>query len=501
MSEPLHRAMRLEHIEPAVEPYELLTLYSDQDYVCLLENPGEATTLGRYSFLCTDPFLVFRSKRNRCYAGPPGDLTELPGAPFDELRRLLSRYSVSPPVWQSGLPPFLGGAVGYLGYEMLYELERIPDLGRDDFAVPDSYLFFCDTVVALDKLSGRSWAIATGFGATQAEAERRAVERLGTFRAKLRTLRRSDDAAFRLEILARRRERLQSRPRLKDAHLEGLGVRPVVSHARYVEIVDTAKEHIFAGDIFEVCTSQRFDTELSGKLLDVYRMLRVISQAPFGSYLKFPEMEVSSSSPERYLRLDRQRWAETRPIKGTRPRGCTPAEDEAYKQDLATAEKDHAENIMIVDLARNDLGRVCEFGTVCVPELRIIESYTYTHQLVSTVRGHLRDEHDAIDLIRATFPGGSMTGAPKVEAMKIIDRLEPVKRGVFSGCIGYFDFDGAMDLNIVIRTLVKLGNRASFHVGGAIVADSDSEEEYQETLDKAHGMVTALEFVREGGKS
>jgi para-aminobenzoate synthetase component 1 len=492
--------MRFDPIEPAIEPYDLLSLYPEQDYLCLLENPGDVTTLGRYSFLCTDPFLVFRSKRNRSYAGPPGDLTELPGAPFDELQRLLARYGVSPSVWQPGLPPFLGGAVGYLSYEMLYELERIPDLGRDDFEVPDSYLFFCDTVTALDKLTGKAWAIATGFGATQAEAESRAEERLATLRAKRSTYRPNDEDAFRRETLARRKERLKSRPRLMDAHLEDLGVRPVVSHAKYVEIVDTAKEHIFAGDIFEVCTSQRFDTELSGELRDVYRILRTVSQAPFSAYLKFPEFEVASSSPERYLRLDRQRWAETRPIKGTRPRGRTPEEDEAYKQDLATTEKDHAENIMIVDLARNDLGRVCEFGTVIVPELRVIESYTYTHQLVSTVGGHLRDEFSAIDLIRATFPGGSMTGAPKVEAMKIIDRLEPVKRGVFSGCIGYFDFDGAMDLNIVIRTLVKRGDRVSFHVGGAIVADSVSEEEYQETLDKAHGMVTALEFARQGGK-
>jgi para-aminobenzoate synthetase component 1 len=361
-------------------------------------------------------------------------------------------------------------------------------------------LFFCDTVTALDKLTGKAWAIATGFGATQAAAERRAAARLATLRAKRSTHRPSDDDAFRQEILARRNERLESRPRLLDANLEGLGVRPVVSHARYVEIVDTAKEHIFAGDIFEVCTSQRFDTELSGELRDVYRVLRTVSEAPFSAYLKFPEFEVASSSPERYLHLDRQRWAETRPIKGTRPRGRTPEEDEAYKEDLATAEKDQAENIMIVDVARNDLGRVCESGTITVPELRIIESYPYTHQLVSTVRGHLRDGYSAIDLIRATFPGGSMTGAPKVQAMKIIDRLEPVKRGVFSGCIGYFDFDGAIDLSMAIRTLVKRGERVSFHVGGAVVADSISEEEYQETLDKAHGMATALEFTRQGGK-
>lgn len=499
--EPLHRVLRVEAIEPAVEPYDLLMLYGDQKYVCLLENPGDTTVLGRYSFLCTDPFLIFHSKRERCFAGPPGRIEELPGAPLDELRALLARYSVSNNAWTPGLPPFLGGAVGYVGYEMLYQIERIPDLGKDDFAVPDCYLMFCDVVTALDKMSGQAWAIATGFGTTREEAEKQADERLATNRARQFKERRHDDGGTRRrEVQERRRERLKSRPRLSDADLEGLGIRPVVRHADYVAMVDAAKEHIVAGDIFEVCTSQRFDTEYSGDLLEVYRILRLISEAPFTAYLKFPDLEIACSSPERYLRLDRGRWAETRPIKGTRPRGRTAEEDAAYKQDLATAEKDHAENVMIVDLARNDLGRVCDFGTVTVPELRIIESYAYTHQLVSTVRGHLSDGYDRIDLLRATFPGGSMTGAPKVEAMKIIDRLEPVKRGIFSGSIGYFDFDGAMDLNIVIRTLIKKDSRVTFHVGGAIVADSNSEDEYQETLDKAHGMVTALEFARQGSK-
>ncbi len=273
---------------------------------------------------------------------------------------------------------------------------------------------------------------------------------------------------------------------------------PVIDHAGYVALVKAAKDEILAGNVFEVCTTNRFHTTFSGSAVDLYRALRSVSGAPFAAYLQFPGLDVISSSPERFLRLDRDRWAETRPIKGTRPRGRTEEEDAAYIRDLETSEKDGAENIMIVDLARNDLGRVCEFRTVTVPQLRVVETYPFTHQLVSTVRGHLRPGAGTVDLLRAMFPGGSMTGAPKVEALKIIERLEPVKRGIFSGGIGYIDFDGSLDLNIVIRTFIKRGDDLTFHVGGAIVADSDPEEEYQETLDKAHGLVTALEIAREG---
>jgi anthranilate/para-aminobenzoate synthase component I len=232
----------------------------------------------------------------------------------------------------------------------------------------------------------------------------------------------------------------------------------------------------------------------------LYGALREINPAPFAAWLQLPGFQVVSASPERFLRLGPDRIAESRPIKGTRPRGKDAAEDDRLGQDLANSAKDRAENVMIVDLVRNDLGRVAEIGSVAVPEMQVIEPYATVFQMVSTVQARLREDRDALDLVRACFPGGSMTGAPKIEAMKIIDALEPVKRGVYSGAIGYLDHSGVMDLSIVIRTIVCRDGRAIFGVGGAVVADSDPGAEYQETLDKAAALIAAVEAVAERGE-
>ncbi len=506
--------MRFERLGRPLDAHALSELYADDPYLCLLENPGTPTALGRYAFLAVNPFHVFHSKRDDCFSGPPGDVRKLEGAePLEALRRLLRHYGgrggtqAERTLWQSGMPPFIGGAVGYLGYELLYLIEDIPDLGRDDFAVPDSYLLFCDTVFATDLIEGQSWVFTHGFGASPEEAGQRADEALRNAMQKLNALasaantNASDtNSDARAKLRAARAEILERRPRLQEGHLADLGVKPVLTREQYLDVVQKAREHIFAGDCFEVCTTQRFDCAAPSDTRTLYRVLRSVNEAPFAAYLRFPEVEVASSSPERFMQLDRDGWAQTRPIKGTRPRGRTPEQDAALIEDLKTCEKDLAENIMIVDLARNDLGRVSRFGSVQVPELRIVETYPFTHQMVSTVRGQLREGLDAIDLLRASFPGGSMTGAPKVESMKIIDALEPVKRGIFSGSIGYFDFDGSFDLSIVIRTLIQKGDRITFHVGGAVVADSDPAEEYQETLDKAHGLVLAMELARKESK-
>lgn len=477
----------------------MLELYPEQKYACVLEGSSSPSPLSRYSFFCTDPFLVFHSKRARSFAGPPDAIEPLEGDPLANLAALLQKYRPSTTSWVPGLPPFLGGAVGYLGYELLYLIETIPDLGVDDLALPDAYFIFCDTVIATDHLAQKSWIIANGFADSLAEATASATRRLAEARERMSGLGARPPAhVSRDDLRTRGRALMKERPRLGLEHLTTAGIRPVMTKDAYLDVVCRAKEHILAGDIFEVCTAQRFDTEVASSGMDLYRALRAINEAPFASYLRFPEAEVLSSSPERFLRLDRDRWAETRPIKGTRPRGETREKDEAMLRDLVSSEKDNAENIIIVDLARNDLGRVCEFGTVRVPELRIAETYPFAHQLVSTVRGRLRSELGMIDLLRATFPGGSMTGAPKVEAMKVIDRLEPVKRGIFAGSIGYFDFEGLFDLNIVIRTLIKKGDLLSFHVGGALVMDSVPEDEYQETLDKAHALVLAIELTKQG---
>lgn len=489
-----HRNVVVSELPEGISAFDVLQALPGQEHTSLLESTGHGSVLGRYSFFCTNPFFAFSSKRTECFAGPPGKQEKLKGDPFVELDALLKRFRYAPE-WRTGLPPFMGGAVGYFGYELLYLIENIHDLGRDDLPVPDCQLFFYDTIVAQDLQLGKTWCIANGFGATPEEAKLAANERHASMLQRLKSVRPSVRTnAF---LRKRRAEKLAARGRLTDEALAAAGIVPVLDHAHYVDLVKQAKEEIFAGNIFEVCTSNRFDTTFAGTALDLYAILRAVNHAPFAAYLSLDGVEVVSSSPERFLSLDRDRWAETRPMKGTRPRGKTPEEDEEYIVDLATDKKSEAENIMIVDLARNDLGRVCQFQTLEVPQLRIIETYPFTHQMVSTVRGRLVDGIDIVDLIRATFPGGSMTGAPKVEALKIIDRLEPVKRGIFSGSIGYIDFEGAMDLNIVIRTMIKKGPKLSFHVGGAIVADSDPEEEHQETLDKAHALVVALELAAE----
>jgi para-aminobenzoate synthetase component 1 len=259
----------------------------------------------------------------------------------------------------------------------------------------------------------------------------------------------------------------------------------------YLKAVERAKEYILAGDIFQVNLSQRFEADLTIPPYELYRRLRRINPAPFASYLNFAGVSVVSASPERFLKLQGD-WVETRPIKGTRPRGKSAEEDRALAQELLSSIKDRAENVMIVDLERNDLGRVCRYGTVRVVELAILETYPTVFHLTSTVRGRLCPDKTRIDLLKATFPGGSITGAPKVRAMEIIDELEPTRRSVYTGSIGYLSFSGEMDLNIVIRTFLVKEGKAYFQVGGGIVYDSEPEAEYEETLDKAKALFQAL---------
>ena len=486
----LHRHLCAESIpDPSFEPHRLLASFDDQAHVALLENPGVPSGFGRYSYVCADALWLFRSKRRRAWSGPPGAEIELAGDPLVELGALLRRFRGDIDAWQPGLPPFCGGAVGYLGYELLYLIESIPDLGRDDLALPDVELFFSALVYAQDRLSGAGWMLATGFGEDPSAAESEARARLVVGRERLARL-----------SPVRARSPRPARPRLREQDLAARGITPCVDRRGYLDAIAEVQHNILAGNVFEVCLTQRFDLALESAGRDLYDALRTVNPAPMTAYLRFPGVEVLSSSPERFLSLDRAGVVETRPIKGTRPRGDSPERDAKLRAELEASEKDRAENLMIVDLARNDLGKVCRFGSVEVTELCAIEPYEYTWQMVSTIRGVVEDRHDLVALLRATFPGGSMTGAPKVEAMKLIDRLEPTKRGVFSGSIGYIDFDGALDLSIVIRTFVKTGALLTFHVGGAIVADSDAEDEYQETLDKANGLIAAIDLLGEIGR-
>jgi para-aminobenzoate synthetase component 1 len=376
-----------------------------------------------------------------------------------------------------------GGAVGYLSYDLGRLLERLPDRAVDDLSLPEMYLGFYDVVLAIDDALHKAYIVSTGFPETD-ESRRmaRARSRLEEEKARLAASRR--DGAGDLEGLA--------------GSAPPTSLTSNFTHDEYVRAVQRARQYIIDGDIFEVNLSQRFEGEIRTHPYDLYRRLRQINPAPFAAYLAFPEVAVVSASPERFIRLSGDR-VETRPIKGTRPRGETPQEDEALARELLGSEKDKAENTMIVDLERNDLGRVCRYGTVRVKGLHALETFPTVFHLTSTVVGQLREDVDRTDLLKATFPGGSITGAPKVRTMEIIEELEPTRRSVYTGSLGYLSFSGELDLNIVIRTILVKGRRAFFQVGGAVVYDSDPEAEYQETLDKGRALVRALNATGEGG--
>ncbi|HEU5393445.1 MAG TPA: aminodeoxychorismate synthase component I, partial [Candidatus Methylomirabilis sp.] len=414
----------------------------------------------------------------------------------------LMRDWASPPV--AGLPPFQGGAAGYIGYDYGAVLERVPPTRYDDLAVPDVVLGLYDWVIAWDHLAGEAWLISTGLPAGAGQ-EHRARERAAEVGRRLGGHRgggaegQGGGGWFPPLCLPSRPPRGAAAPSYPVTSLDAadaIGLRSTFTHRGYLDAVARVREYIIAGDIFQANLSQRFQAPLREPPFELYRRLRRRNPAPFAAFLDFGELSVLSASPERFLRLDEGGMVETRPIKGTRPRGLGPMHDAALGRALAESEKDRAENVMIVDLLRNDLSRVCRPGSVRVPELFALEQHPTVHHLVSTVVGRLEPGADAVDLIRAAFPGGSITGAPKVRAMEIIAELEPTRRGVYCGSVGYLSRTGVMDTSIVIRTFVEREGEVYFQAGGGIVADSDPELEYRETLDKAGGLIGALEGVK-----
>jgi para-aminobenzoate synthetase component 1 len=427
--------------------------------------------------MSSNPFLVVSSRGSEITIARGAEQSSLQGNPFDVLNHFLEVYrleSDSPPV------PFIGGAVGYFSYDLCHFIERLPTTAIDDLQLPECYFGFYDLVLAFDNQQGKAYIISTGFPEMrEPERTKRAARRLNETKDKLAEMPRHDTEAPLTPV---------SSP-ATPASLRG-----GFTHREYVAAVEKARQYIIAGDIFEVNLSQRFEAELSIAPYELYQRLRQINPAPFACYLGFDEVSVVSASPERFLRIQGDQ-VETRPIKGTRPRGKTPDEDEALAKELVSSVKDRAENTMIVDLERNDLGRVCRYGTVKVTELAILEMFPTVFHLTSTVVGRLREGKNGIDLLKATFPGGSITGAPKVRAMEIIDELEPTRRSIYTGNIGYLSFNGDLDLNIVIRTFIIKGGKAYYQVGGAVVYDSDPEAEYQETLDKARALVHAINMV------
>jgi len=449
----------VESLPHSVAPGDAFDVFCRLRYPFFLDSGLPSARLGRFSFLGAEPLAVLccRGRSIRLWEG--GGEQQWEGNPFEALRELLARRRLPPadkPI------PFVGGVVGYLGYDLCHFIERLPRTAVDDIRLPDMHFALYDHVAAYDHEAGQWYAASAG-----------GEERIARLEGLLAS--------------AARDERFAGLPASRG---------PICANfARdaYLAAIRRAKDYIAAGDIFQVNLSQRFEATIAVPPAELYRRLRRANPAPFAAYLSLDDDDgaVLSSSPERFLKVVGDR-VETRPIKGTRPRGATPAEDRRLAAELLASIKDAAELTMIVDLERNDLGRVCDYGSVVVAEHKALEAYASVFHLVSTVEGRLHEGRDLVDLLKATFPGGSITGAPKIRSMEIIDELEPTQRSVYTGSIGYIGLDGTADLNIAIRTILVRGNRAFFQVGGGIVADSDPAAEYQETLDKGQRLFEAL---------
>ncbi|OPJ57044.1 aminodeoxychorismate synthase component I [Alkalithermobacter paradoxus] len=442
----------IKKINTNLSSFEIYTIFKDDNHSFILDSAIDKERLGRYSFISANPFEIIKLKN--CENNP-----------LEVLREKLSKYKVE----NKTNIPFIGGAVGYLSYDLCHYIEEIPKTAIDDVNIPQIYFGLYNWVIAIDHIENETYIVTPNI---DEKLEFNIIE----------------DVSQR--ILDSQNNGIDKVCYEESSH-EEIDLKSNFTKEEYVNSIKKIQDYIESGDVYQVNLTQRFSGEINISSYDLYRDLRRVSPAPFGSFLKFDDVHILSNSPERFIKCV-DNIVETRPIKGTRPRGKTQEEDIMYRNELINSEKDKAELLMIVDLERNDLGKVCKVGSVKVPELFKLEEYTNVHHLVATVIGNLKDDCDAVDVIKATFPGGSITGAPKIRAMEIIDELEPTKRNVYTGSIGYIGFDGNLDLNIAIRTIVKKDKNVYFQVGGGITWDSDPNEEYEETLHKAKSMMRAL---------
>jgi len=469
-----------------------MKLCQEEPGAFLLESVEGGEKVARYSFLGCRPLLTLANRDgiSRIMEGDAaseyrtvgqvtqgnGDARKLDGDPLTHLRSVLKSYRVYQP---SGLPRFFGGAVGYLGYDAVRYYERLPNPPQDTLGLPDALFMVTELIVVFDHLRHKLILLAnTQPGSEPEVAYRRALALL-------------DRAAERL------RGPVPVPPGVSMTRPRPLTVTSSMTQEEYEDSVRRAQEYIKAGDVFQVVLSQRFQTSVRSRPLDIYRVLRTVNPSPYMFYITFGDLKIIGSSPEMLIRVE-EGLAETRPIAGTRPRGATEAEDLALGQELLADEKERAEHVMLVDLGRNDLGRVCEYGTVEVRDMMRVERYSHVMHIVSDVRGKLPPGKDALDVLSACFPAGTLSGAPKVRAMEIIDELEPLRRSIYGGAIGYIGWHGAMDTCIAIRTMVMKGDKVSIQAGAGIVADSDPTREYHETHAKARALIRTLEMAEEG---
>lgn len=450
----------IREIKTELNSLDIFKRFSKDRYATILESQRDREKLGRYSFIVSEPFIVLKAKKEIVSIKKGGSEEEVVGKAFDILGKLLEEYKVE----NNSELPFVGGAVGYLGYELCHQVEDLPNTVIDDVGIPDMYMGYYDKLVVVDHLLEKTYLVALGI-------EKNKEEQLDDLELKVKSgyIKRNSklpkDVVFNCNM----------------------------SKKRYLNSIDAVRNYIASGDIYQINFTQRFDCNLNKTPLELYERLRTTNPAPFASYINFGEGEIVSCSPERFIKI-KDDVIETRPIKGTIARGATPEEDAINKKILVESEKDRSELLMIVDLERNDLGRISKIGSVEVTELFHIEEYATVFQQVSTVIGKVKENTSLEEILDATFPGGSITGAPKIRAMEVIDELEPTSRNIYTGSIGYIGFDGSLDLNIVIRTVVCKEDRAYFQVGGGIVWDSSPEGEYEESVLKGKALKEALSY-------
>lgn len=483
----------IQYADPAVI-YESLSAGA---YSVLLESVKGAPRIARYSFIAFEPYLSLKAKDREvtvqsltgpAMSGPKNAISSRP--PLHRLRDIITAY---PQKALEALPPFQGGAVGLLSYDFVRYIEDLPRNAVDDLGIPDVHFLMVDRVIAFDHADKKAWVVISP-GAREMDLGYRELSEIDWDSSYDAAEAKIDEIKTRIQKSGCRAKEERNRPHIPESCL--LTKAPCftceMSKEQYMNMVKKTKEYIAAGDIFQANLSQRISAPMGNKKpWDIYMALREINPSPFAAYADFGDYQIVSSSPERLIKVSGN-TIETRPIAGTRPRGQDRGEDELLRADLLLNEKERAEHIMLIDLERNDMGKVSEYGKVFVDELMITEDYSHVIHIVSNVKGTLRKGKTCFDVISAAFPGGTITGVPKVRCMEIIDELEPVTRGPYTGSLGYIGFSGDMDLNIIIRTFVIKNGTAYVQAGAGIVADSDPEKEYYETLKKAEALLKTL---------
>lgn len=473
---PVYRTL-LADLETPVSVY--LKLAQEGAASFLLESVEGGEQVGRYSFLGVNPKGLITVKNGVVTRTLHGETTQRNlSAGEDPLHAVKAEFERVRPVQLEGLPRLVGGAVGYIGYDVVRYFERLPQTAGSVLDVPDAAFLLPDTLVIFDHAKHQLIVLANAHNTGSPDAA-------------------YDDAVSRIDqIVAALGKPLPVLPAVQQPNEDGL--QSNMTQQQYEEMVRAGKAYIAAGDAFQIVLSQRFSRKTTASPLMIYRALRALNPSPYMFFLNFGgDFSLIGASPEMMVRLE-DGVATVRPIAGTRPRGATEAEDQHLAEDLLQDPKERAEHVMLVDLGRNDLGRVCEYGTVKVPEMMYVERYSHVMHIVSRVQGRLRSGMDAFDLLRATFPAGTLSGAPKVRAMEIIEELEGTRRGPYGGAVGYFSFDGSMDTCITIRAVLIQGDTVHVQVGAGIVADSDPTREYEETINKARAMSVALQYAERG---